>query len=101
LVDTPHRVQRHRPHRDPYGLIAWDQRRHTGLAVYGADGALRFPALFGKTVRSVQADGGYAYVRTGSGRFSLDLRTGRTTGPLTSRALLILPSLNGPLPYLH
>jgi hypothetical protein len=37
--------------------------------------------------------GPYVYARAGGRRYSVDLRSGRLTGPLASRAKLILPSL--------
>ena len=51
---------------------------------------LRFRALKGRKVSEVGVTARYAYVNA-SGRFSIDLRTGRVRGPLTGRATPILP----------
>lgn len=73
-------------------LIAWNGEAATGVTVYSADGELRFRALGGRKVAGVGTTARYAYVNA-SGRFSIDLRTGRVRGPLTSGAVPILPDL--------
>jgi len=77
----------------PYGAVGWNPENATGLALYGADGTLRFRTLGGRSVSSVQLLGPYVYARAGRRRFSVDLRNGRLTGPLASGAALIAPSL--------
>jgi len=77
-----------------HGLVTW-KRGGSGLAVYGPGGALRFRLLRGRAVGSVTSLGPYAYVNTGDGRFSVNLREGHITGPLKSRARPILPDLVG------
>jgi hypothetical protein len=77
-----------------HGVVAWNEGDSQGLAVYLPGGGLRLRVLRGRTVRSVASLGPYAYVSAG-GRFSLDLRNGRVTGPLKSRARPILPDIVG------
>ena len=71
-------------------LLAWNGEDATGVTVYSADVTLRFRALEGRRVSEVGVTARYAYVDA-SGRFSIDLRTGRIRGPLASRATPILP----------
>jgi len=42
--------------------------------------------------RSAESIGAFAYIQAG-GLFSIDLRTGRVTGPLERTARLVLPTL--------
>jgi hypothetical protein len=77
-----------------HGLVVWKRGGRDGLAVYRPGGALRFRVLRGRSVTSVASLGPYAYVHAG-GRFSVNLRNGRVTGPLKSRARPILPDLVG------
>ena len=81
----------------PYGVIAWN-KSGAGLALYGASGKLRFRALPSQQVTDVEAGDHYAYATTTSGRFAINLGTGRVTGPLASTARLVPPSFGGPLP---
>jgi len=76
----------------PNAVVAWNRKAATGLTVYAPDGSMRFRALAGHRVLGVGVSARYAYV-TGGGRFSVDLRSGRVTGPLRSRARLVLPDL--------
>jgi hypothetical protein len=73
-------------------LVTWNGETATGLTVYSPDGTMRFRALEGRRVSEAGVTARYAYVEA-SGRFSIDLRTGRVRGPLASRAALILPDL--------
>jgi hypothetical protein len=63
----------------PFGLVAWDARRATGLDVYGPNDTRRLHVLAGRAVREVTALGRYAYARAGGKRFSIDLESGRVT----------------------
>jgi hypothetical protein len=76
----------------PNSVVSWSRKAATGLTVYAPDGSVRFRALAGRTVLGVGVSARYAYL-TGGGRFSVDLRSGRVTGPLRSRATLVLPNL--------
>ena len=71
-------------------LLTWNGETATGVTVYAADGTLRFRALEGRRVSKVGVTARYAYVDA-SGRFSIDLHTGRTRGALASHATPILP----------
>ena len=76
------------------GLIAWNKDQ-SSLAVYSPDGSLRFRKTLQSNsqplaLHTVQVNGRYAYLDTGD-RYSLDLKTGSLTGPLASRARLLLP----------
>jgi hypothetical protein len=81
--------------RTSYGLLATG---NDGLALYRPTGALAFRRLHGHSVGSVVAIGRYAYAETDAGRFSIDLSSGRLTGPLASRARIVQSSLDAPLP---
>jgi hypothetical protein len=76
----------------PRGLIAWNRNGNDGLAVYRPDGSLRFRRLAGKAVQSVVSLGVYAYVTAGD-RYSVNLRTGRVSGPLVSSAQVVVPDI--------
>ena len=76
----------------PNTLVTWDRRSATGVTGYRPGGTLLFHALPGKAVSNVGVTARYGYVEAG-GRFSLDLGTGRVTGPLRNRADLVLPDL--------
>ena len=76
----------------PNALLAWNRKAATGITVYEPDGSLRYRLLPEQAVRGVRASARYAYI-TEPGTLSVDLHTGRVTGPLTSRARLILPDL--------
>ena len=76
----------------PNALLAWSHKAATGITVYKPDGSLRYRLLPEQTVRAVRTSARYAYI-TSQGRFSVDLHTGHVTGPLTSRARLVLPDL--------
>ena len=56
---------------------------------------LRFRALKGRKVSEVGVSARYAFFNA-SGRFSIDLRTGRVNGPLTGRATPDPPRLSQP-----
>ena len=77
----------------PNALLTWNRKAATGITVYEPNGTLRHRLLPRQTVRGVRASARYGYVTTSEGRFSVDLQTGRVTGPLTSKARLILPDL--------
>ena len=76
----------------PSAVVAWNRKAPTGITVYAPDGSVRFRALAGHTVLGVGVSARYAYIN-GGGRFSVDLHNGRVTGPLRSRAKLVLPDL--------
>ena len=76
----------------PNALLAWSQKAATGITVYKPDGSIRYRLLPEQAVLSVRASARYAYI-TSQRRFSVDLHTGHVTGPLTSRARLVLPDL--------
>jgi len=78
-----------------YGLLATG---NDGLALYRPTGALAFRRLHEHSVGPVVAIGRYAYAETDAGRFSIDLSSGRLTGPLASRARIVQSSLDAPLP---
>jgi len=77
----------------PGALIAWNRTMPTGITAYRPDGSVSFHALAGEEVHSVGVTARYAYADTAASRFSIDLRTGQVTGPLSSRTRLILPDL--------
>jgi hypothetical protein len=74
------------------GLVAWNRNGDDGLAVYRPDGSLRFRRLTGKAVGFVVSLGLYAYVTVGD-RFSVNMRTGRVSGPLASKARIVVPDI--------
>jgi hypothetical protein len=76
-------------------VVGWTASARDGVAVYGRGGFERLRALAGREIRWVDALARYAYAwadcsaPTGlesCSRFSVDLGTGRVTGPLRSRA---------------
>lgn len=77
----------------PNALLAWSQKAVTGITVYKPDGSLRYRLLPEQAVRGVRTSARYAYITSHQGRFSVDLHTGRVTGPLTSRARRVLPDV--------
>jgi hypothetical protein len=80
-------------------VVGWTAGAPTGVSFFGRGGHRRFGVLAGHQVRWVDASGNYAYVsadcvatRLGScSRFSVDLRSGRVTGPLRTRARPLAP----------
>jgi hypothetical protein len=76
----------------PFGLAAWTDNPLGGLTVYRPDGSSRLHVLAGKAVRAARAVGGYLYVDADA-RYSINLRTGKVTGPLPSDATIITPTL--------
>ena len=75
-----------------YGIAAWTANPADGLTVYRPDGSPRLHVLAGKAIRSAQAVGPYLYA-TVKARYSVDLRTGKVTGPLHTNATIIPPTL--------
>ncbi len=76
----------------PYGMAAWTARRD-GVSVYRPDGSRRLHVLDGTRVMAARAIGAYVYADTDvNTRYSIDLRTGRTVGPLSVRTQLVGPS---------
>ena len=77
----------------PYGLAAWTNGPG-GLSVYGPDGTRRLRVLTGKRIKAARAVGAYLFADTDdNSRYSIDLRTGKTTGPNPSTATIVAPSL--------
>jgi len=75
-----------------FGIAAWTSGPD-GLSVYRPNGTRRFNVLEGTRVTAARAIGTYVYVDTDvDTRYSIDLRTGRTTGPLVTSAQIIGPS---------
>jgi hypothetical protein len=69
-----------------YGIAAWTDGPD-GLTVYQADGRLRLRLLAGRQITGARSIGAYLYAdTTTNSRYSIDLRTGRTTGPLPTTA---------------
>jgi hypothetical protein len=73
-------------------IITWNREAATGIKVYEPGGALRFTAVPTRRVTNVVVTARHAYVDAG-GRYSLDLRSGKVTGPLPRRARLVVPDL--------
>jgi hypothetical protein len=73
-------------------IVAWNREAATGIKVYEPGGALRFTAVPTRRVTNVVVTARYAYVDAG-GRYSVDLRSGKVSGPLASRARLVVPDL--------
>ena len=76
----------------PNALLAWNQKAATGITVYKPDGSLR-DRLRPSKPSAVSAPAPATHTSPAQGRFSVDLHTGHVTGPLTSRARLVLPDL--------
>ena len=76
-----------------YGLAAWTSGPD-GLSVYTPDGTRRLHVLPGKRIKTARAVGTYLYADTDDdARHSIDLRTGKTSGPLPATATIIAPTL--------
>jgi hypothetical protein len=75
----------------PQGLLAWTPGL-SGVSLYRPDGTLRFHSLGAHSVQTVETSDSFAYVEA-DGRYSVDLRNGRSTGPLASTAQLVLPAI--------
>jgi hypothetical protein len=73
-------------------IVTWNRGAATGIKVYEPGGALRFTAVPTRRVTKVAVTASYAYVDAG-GRYSVDLRSGKVSGPLASRARLVVPDL--------
>ena len=73
-------------------IVTWNRGAATGIKVYEPGGALRFTAVPTRRVSNVVVTSRYAYVDAG-GRYSVDLRSGKVTGPLPSKARLVVPDL--------
>ncbi len=75
-----------------YGIAAWTGGPD-GLSVYRPDGSRRLRLLEGTQVTAAQAIGAYLYVGTTlKTRYAIDLRTGKSVGPLKTSAQIIGPS---------
>jgi len=75
-----------------YGIAAWTGGPD-GLSVYRPDGSRRLHLLEGTHVTVARATGVYLYVDTTlETRYAIDLRTGKSVGPLETRAQIIEPS---------
>jgi len=76
----------------PYGIAAWT-KAPDGLGVYEADGTRRFQLLQGRQITAATAVGTTLYAdTTAKTRYSVDLRSGKTTGPLPTSARIVTPS---------
>jgi hypothetical protein len=75
-----------------YGIAAWT-KTPDGIAVYTPTGTRRFRLLQGQQVTAARAVGPYLYADTAlRARYAIDLRTGKTTGPLPTGARIVTPS---------
>jgi hypothetical protein len=75
-----------------YGIAAWTKKAD-GLSVYRPNGTRRLRTLQGKQVTSATAVGPYLYADTTvKARYAIDLRSGKTTGPLPISARIVTPS---------
>lgn len=78
----------------PFGLAAWSNDPAEGLSVYSPDGSRRLRVLVGKGIHAARAVGSYLYADTEANtRYSVNLRTGKVTGPLPNDAVIIAPTL--------
>ncbi len=78
----------------PFGLAAWTHDPAEGLSVYRPDGSRRLRVLAGKRIQAARAVGSYLYADTDTNtRYSVNLRTGKVTGPLPNNAEIIAPTL--------
>jgi hypothetical protein len=76
----------------PYGIAAWTDGPD-GLNVYRPDGSRRLRLLEGTQVTAARAIGVYLYADTTlKTRYAIDLRTGKSVGPLKTSAQIIGPS---------
>ena len=74
-----------------YGIAAWTDG--PDLSVYRPDGSRRLRLLEGTQVSAARAIGAYLYVDTKlKTRYAIDLRTGKSVGPLKTSAQIIAPS---------
>jgi hypothetical protein len=73
-------------------IVTWTRETATGIKVYEPGGALRFAAVPTRRVTNVVLTARYGYVDAG-GRYAVDLRSGKVTGPLPSRVRLVVPDL--------
>jgi hypothetical protein len=73
-------------------IVAWNREAATGIKVYEPGGARRLTAVPTRRVTNVAVTARHAYVHAG-GRYSVDLRSGKVSGPLASRARLVVPDL--------
>jgi hypothetical protein len=75
-----------------YGIAAWTGGPD-GLNVYRPDGSRRLRLFEGTQVTAARAIGAYLYVdSTLKTRYAVDLRTGKSVGPLKSSAQIVGPS---------
>ena len=75
-----------------YGIAAWTDGP-AGLSVYRPDGSRRLRLLEDIQVTAARAIGPYLYVDTTlKTRYAIDLRTGKSAGPLKTSAQIIGPS---------
>ena len=95
---TPARGPRTQSHRvtgavaTRHGIAAWTDGAD-GLSVYRPDGTRRLRLLEGTQVTAARAVGVYLYVDTTlKTRYAIDLRTGKSVGPLKTSAQIIGPS---------
>jgi len=77
----------------PFGLATWTADPADGLTVYRPDGRRRLRVLAGKRIHTTVAVGGYLYADVADDRYSVDLRTGKVTGPLSRDARILAPDL--------
>jgi hypothetical protein len=75
------------------GIAAWTADPADGLSVYRTDGTRHFTVLSGSTVHTARAVGQFLYVNTTDARYAINLRNGKTFGPLRSDATPIGPSV--------
>jgi hypothetical protein len=78
----------------PFGIAAWTDNPADGLTVYRPDGRQRLRLLVGKQVKAARAVGDYLYADTvDAARYSINLRTGKVVGPLSTDATILVPDL--------
>ncbi len=76
----------------PYGVAAWTKTAE-GLGVYRPDGRRRLQLLQGQQITSARAVGPYLYAdTTAKTRYAIDLRIGKSSGPLPTSARIVAPS---------
>ena len=77
-----------------FGIAAWTNDPADGLTVYRPDGRQRLRVLVGKQVKAGRAVGDYLYADTAdAARYSINLRTGKVSGPLPTAATILVPDL--------
>ena len=75
-----------------FGIAAWGNDPAQGLTVYRPDGKRLLRVLRGKNVQAARSVGHYLYADADA-RYSVDLRNGKVTGPLSRKARILTPDL--------